>query len=171
MGGKTIPLRNKQFVFNHTSKDHTGYERRLRRAAYLPVVRNHLCEIFQQFDYPDPSTPTGNRNTTTVAPQALLLMNSSLVMNAAAALAEQVLELEADDDAARIEAAYQRVFARNSTKGERDRSLHFISESSGQLFFTDAVTVDKAANDAARKKAWSLFCQSLLASNEFIYLN
>ncbi|MFT4688601.1 MAG: hypothetical protein ACI9OD_000799 [Limisphaerales bacterium] len=171
MGGKTIPLRNKQFVFNHTSKDHTGYERRLRRAAYLPVVRNHLCEIFQQFDYPDPSTPTGNRNTTTVAPQALLLMNSSLVMNAAAALAEQVLELEADDDAARIEAAYQRVFARNSTKGERDRSLHFISESSGQLSFTDAVTVDKAANDAARKKAWSLFCQSLLASNEFIYLN
>lgn len=41
MGGKTVPLRNRQFVFNHTSKDATTYES-TRRALYLPIIRNNL---------------------------------------------------------------------------------------------------------------------------------
>ena len=53
IGGKTIPLRNKEFVFNHTSKDHTTYESP-RRALYLPIIRNHLYDMLEQFDYPDP---------------------------------------------------------------------------------------------------------------------
>ena len=51
MGGKTIPLRNRQFVFNHTSVDHTKYDS-LRRAIYLPVVRNNVYTLFEQFDFP-----------------------------------------------------------------------------------------------------------------------
>ncbi len=78
MGGKTVPLRNRQFVFNHTSVDHTKYDS-LRRAIYLPVIRNNLYTMFEQFDFPDPTMPTGSRNATVVAPQALLIMNDELV--------------------------------------------------------------------------------------------
>ena len=154
MGGKTIPLRNRQFVFNHTSQDHTGYDQRRRRAAYLPVVRNHLCEVFQQFDYPDPATPTGSRNTTVVAPQALLMMNSPLVMDAAAALADRLTAVKTADPAALVERAYRLVFARPPTKAERQRAVRFVSGTSGES-----------------QRAWALFCQSLLASNEFMFLN
>ena len=38
-----------QFVFNHTSVDHTKYDS-LRRAIYLPVIRNNLYAFFEQFD-------------------------------------------------------------------------------------------------------------------------
>ena len=86
LGGKTVPLRNRQFVFDHTSIDHTKYDS-LRRALYLPVIRNNLYTLFEQFDFPDPTMPTGSRNATVVAPQALLLMNSELVMDSADALA------------------------------------------------------------------------------------
>mgnify|MGYP002629496993 CR=1 FL=1 len=171
IGGKTIPLRNRQFVFNHTSQDHTGYEQRRRRAIYLPVVRNHLCEIFQQFDYPDPATPTGNRGSTVVAPQALLMMNSPLVMDSAEAIAERVLKTDAANDAERVALAYRQIFARTPTEPERKRAVKFISGLMGEPPLTDSATVDEVAMTTSRRQAWSLFCQSLLASNEFMYLN
>ena len=67
VGGKTVPLRNRQFVFDHTSIDHTRYDS-VRRSVYLPVIRNNLYDLFRQFDFPDPTLPTGSRTTTVVAP-------------------------------------------------------------------------------------------------------
>ena len=46
----------------------------------MPVVRSSMYEMFQAFDLPDPSTPNGDRNATVVAPQALFMMNASLVL-------------------------------------------------------------------------------------------
>jgi len=171
LGGKTIPLRNRQFFFNHTSEDHTNYEKLRRRSLYLPVVRNHLCGIFEQFDFPDPNLPVGNRQTTTVAPQALMMMNSTLFMDAGDALAGQAMEMVGVDDGERIDFAYQRALVRPPSNAERERALRFIAELTGPPALLNSSTMDEAANAEARRKAWSLFCQSLLASNEFIYLN
>ncbi len=90
LGGKTLPLRNRQFVFNHTSVDHTKYDSR-RRSLYLPVIRNNLYTLFEQFDFPDPTMPVGKRSQTVVAPQALLLLNDPLMIDAARSLATHVL--------------------------------------------------------------------------------
>ena len=79
LGGKTIPRRNREFVFNHTSRDHTTYETP-RRALYLPIIRNHLYDMLEQFDYPDPTMPTGSRNATVVAPQALIMLKRLLCL-------------------------------------------------------------------------------------------
>ncbi len=126
LGGKTVPLRNRQFVFNHTSVDHTKYDS-LRRAAYLPLIRNNVYTLFEQFDFPDPTMPTGNRNSTVVAPQALLMMNSELVMDSAEALAEQLLASEADDES-RVARLYRRTLGREPNDAETDRALAFITE-------------------------------------------
>ena len=170
LGGKTIPLRNRQFFFNHTSKDHTQYDMLRRRSLYMPIVRNNLCDIFEQFDFPDPNLPSGNRHATVVAPQALLMLNSSLVMNASDSLADRLLAAEVDSEAARVTLAYQRVFARPPTAHERDRAVKFLEELAGPPSLLNASTVDEAAAAIDRKRAWSLFCQSLAASSEFIYL-
>src|SRR6185436_17009862 len=90
MGGKMLALKNREYVFNHTSKDATTYDT-LRRSIYLPIIRNHLYDEFEQFDYPDPAVPTGSRNETVIAPQALLMMNAELVGQSAERLAKQVL--------------------------------------------------------------------------------
>jgi hypothetical protein len=154
LGGKTVPLRNRQFVFDHTSIDHTRYDS-LRRAAFLPVIRNNLYTLFEQFDFPDPTMPTGNRSSTVVAPQALLLLNSELVMDSADALAGQLLQQDGDDRQ-RIDQAYQRTLVRPASAAEVDRAIAFVN--------------DLVEDKAEPQQAWSLLCQSLLASNEFVYL-
>ncbi|MDG2223832.1 MAG: DUF1549 domain-containing protein [Rubripirellula sp.] len=163
IGGKTVPLRNRQFVFNHTSVDHTKYDS-VRRAIYLPVIRNNLYTFFAQYDYPDPTMPTGDRSATVVAPQALWMMNSDLVMDASERFADRLLEA-ASSDASRIESAYVQALGRTPTEAEKRRALSFIDQWSA-VGRSDAATVDKSTT----RRAWSLFCQSLMASNEFIYV-
>ena len=162
IGGKTVPLRNRQFVFNHTSVDHTKYES-LRRAIFLPVIRNNLYTLFEQFDFPDPTMPTGSRNSTVVAPQALLMMNSELVMDSADQWAMRLLS-EVKDDAQRVKLAYERAFGRQPTERELRRDLVFVDELTSQA----VTTIDLDPLDEQR--AWSLYCQSLFASNEFLYV-
>lgn len=165
LGGKTVPLRNRQFVFDHTSIDHTRYES-LRRAIYLPVIRNNLYTMFEQFDYPDPTMPTGNRNATVVAPQALLMMNSEIVMDSADELARHLIDAQTDP-LERVRLAYEQVMSRIPSDAEAHMALEFISEvSTRTIGRPDA----EASDRISELKAWSLFCQNLLASNEFIYV-
>jgi hypothetical protein len=155
LGGKSVPLRNRQFVFDHTSIDHTKYDS-LRRSLYLPIIRNNLYTLFEQFDYPDPTMTTGSRNATVVAPQALLLLNSDLVLDSADTWAGRLLEQEGDDSQ-RIAQAYETAFARPPSAAENQRALEFLGSQRG-------------LTSPERRQAWADFCHSLLASNEFIYV-
>ncbi|MGV3662360.1 MAG: DUF1549 and DUF1553 domain-containing protein [Prosthecobacter sp.] len=59
------------------------------RTIYLPVVRDNVPELFSTFDFPGPTQIKGQRDVTTVAPQALFFMNNELVAELAAAVAEK----------------------------------------------------------------------------------
>ncbi|HYF35675.1 MAG TPA: DUF1549 and DUF1553 domain-containing protein, partial [Prosthecobacter sp.] len=161
MGGKTVPLRNRQFVFNHTSKDATTYES-TRRALYLPIIRNNLYDLFQQFDYPDPTVSTGLRNSTIVAPQALLLMNSEVATEAGTGFAKRLLKI-ADTDQ-RIDQAHQLAYGRPAAPADLVKGRSFITTVDAHLA--------SDLSDAARReqRAWALYCQALMMANEFIYL-
>lgn len=163
LGGKTIPRRNREFVFNHTSKDLTTYGSR-RRALYMPIIRNNLYDLFQQFDHPDPATSTGLRNSSVVAPQALLLMNSELATQAAQAFAKRLQSLT-PDPVGRLQYAYRLAYAREATAADLQRAQDY-------LVATQAALSSTAQSDAAQQElqAWSLFCQALMMSNEFAYL-
>lgn len=163
IGGKTVPLRNRQFVFNHTSQDHTKYDS-LRRALYLPIIRNNLYTLFEQFDFPDPTMPTGIRHSTVVAPQALLMMNSDLVLDSAVKIATALLENPATSDGERIGMLYRRTLSREPTDAESSRALAFVADLSDG---SDAVGV---SDQGQRHQAWTLLSQSVMASNEFIYV-
>jgi hypothetical protein len=159
IGGKTVPLRNRQFVFNHTSVDHTRYES-VRRAAYLPVIRNNLYTLFEQFDFPDPTMPTGNRNATVVAPQALLMMNDELVMDSARDFAQQLLGHSTAAER-RVELAYETAVGRKPAMLETSQAIAFVDKWKASL---------GAQGEVAERLAWAIFCHSLMASNEFIYV-
>ncbi|HEY1050225.1 MAG TPA: PSD1 and planctomycete cytochrome C domain-containing protein [Prosthecobacter sp.] len=162
IGGKTIPRRNREFVFNHTSKDLTTYGS-TRRTLYLPIIRNNLYDLLQQFDHPDPATSTGLRNSSVVSPQALLLMNSELAKGAAAAFAQRV-EKAGGDVTARLRAAYRLAYAREATETDLRRARDFLTATEAALNSTQ--------QDAGKREGqtWTLLCQALMMSNEFIYL-
>lgn len=162
IGGKTIPRRNREFVFNHTSKDLTTYGS-TRRALYMPIIRNNLYDLFQQFDYPDPATSTGLRHSSVVSPQALLLMNSDLATDAARDFAARVFKLSSEKEA-RLRAAYRLAFAREATAEDLRRAENYLTAADASLNSTQ--------QDSTRREleAWTLLCQALMMSNEFIYL-
>ncbi|MGV3720520.1 MAG: PSD1 and planctomycete cytochrome C domain-containing protein [Actinomycetota bacterium] len=161
MGGSLLHVKNREFFFDHTSTDRTKYDSK-RRAIYLPVVRNNVYDVFQLFDFVDPAVLESNRNSTTVAPQALFWMNSPLVSESAATLAGKLLARSDLDDAGRISQLHVTLYGRPATPQEllRGRSA-LIRLASGSL------DLDPAKR---RTQAWAWYAHALISANEFIYL-
>ena len=152
VGGFVWTFENYKLVFNHTSEDATTYESN-RRALYLPVIRNHVYDLFELFDFPDPGTVNGNRADSTIAPQALYLMNSPLVLRATESMAEALLKEGDLTNAQRVQRLYAQVFNRLPTVKETQRAVVFINN-----FAQD------------RLASWQALSQALVSSNEFLYL-
>jgi hypothetical protein len=160
MGGSMLHVRNREFLFDHTSKDTTTYDSN-RRSLYLPVVRNHLYDFFQLFDFPDPAVACGDRATTTVAPQALFWLNSNLVLRSCDALATRLQEI-AGDDSARLRALYLRAYGRPPSDTEVKRLLGLLAD------LNRAGTQREPDQALRQRQAWALVCQVVLSANEFI---
>ena len=163
MRGSLLKLKNRAYFFDHTSIDRTSYDSR-RRSLYLPVVRNNVFDVFQLLDFPDPAVSTGDRATTVVASQALLMLNSDLVMQAGAKFAERLLADSADDDQ-RLSQLYLIAYGRVPTDDERRAERDFLTKVSRAQ-----TSHGKANADAQRRKAWATLCHVALAANEFIYV-
>lgn len=128
-----------------------------RRAVYWPVLRNALPELFEAFDFPDPSMVFGRRNASTVAPQALFLMNSPFVREQAGETAARLLRDVPEDDAARIDLAFRRLLGRLPTAAERTTALKYVQSES-----TDA---------KEKAQRWSQLVQAIFGSLDFRYVN
>ena len=98
------------------------YDRPIR-AVYIPVVRSSMYDVFQAFDLPDPSMSNGDRDSTVVAPQALFMMNSSVMLQHSRKMADGLLGAADLDDAGRIREAYERALTRPATSLEIDQAL------------------------------------------------
>ena len=125
-----------------------------------------MYEMFQAFDLPDPSTPNGDRNSTVVAPQALFMMNASLVLKATRAMAEKLLAEGGRRRCRPRSAKYTSGrLARPPAASDMDRALTFIAQMEKAM--------EPRENDAAKRHAfaWQSFCKAMLSSNEFIYVN
>ncbi|HEY6228760.1 MAG TPA: DUF1553 domain-containing protein, partial [Verrucomicrobiae bacterium] len=136
-----------------------------RRSVYLPTLRNNLDDLFLVFDFPDPHTPMGKRHVTSAATQALYVMNSPFVQDQAKAWGVRLEKMSDLDDAARITRAFVEAFSREPNQTELLRSKAFLNE------FMEAAVSKEADTTARRQLAWQSFCQALMASAEFRYLN
>jgi hypothetical protein len=79
------------------------------------------------FDQPEPLVSQGQRPVTTVAPQALLLMNSAQARSWSEGLAERLQREAGTDAAAQIERAYLLATGRPPQPDERDRCMAFLT--------------------------------------------
>ena len=123
---------------------------RRRRSLYIFVRRNLRYPFFEAFDRPDTNASCPQRPTTTIAPQALSLLNSGLAFDAARALADRVRSESRGDTDAGIRRAYRLALGRVPEADELADARRFVSE-----------------GDAA----WPAFCLALVNSNAFVYLD
>ena len=162
-GRSMLHVKNREFLFDHTSKDGTSYKS-TRRSVYLPVIRNNLYDAMSLFDCTDGTVPNGDRAASTVASQALFLMNSDLVIQAAEELAVDLFRKSPADERARVVSLFLRAVGRLPTADEIERLLRAGAAINEQL-------VADGIDDAERPKAvWTILCQSVLMSNEFLYV-
>ncbi|MBL6726092.1 MAG: PSD1 domain-containing protein, partial [Rubripirellula sp.] len=92
-------------------------DQRARRSVYAVVKRGVRDPLLQAFDYSNVSSPLTERPTTTVAPQALMLLHSRFTEDRASHLAERVTR-EFFDKETQIHEIYRSILGRNPTKKE-----------------------------------------------------
>jgi hypothetical protein len=131
-----------------------------RRSVYLMTQRIQRHPFLALFDGPDTNASTPRRDTSTVATQALYFLNDPFFHARSRAVAARLLPTSGPERAA---AAHRLCFQRDATPEEVRRSEIFLEAYRAGLGPLPARERDLAA--------WSAYVRTLLASNEFMYLD
>jgi hypothetical protein len=139
MGGRPVPIGSEGFA--------------TRRAVYAFSDRRNPAEILTQFNFPNPSVPTGKRFLTQVPQQQLFLMNSPLVIETARKLTHRPEFMEQTTDELRVASLYISVFQRPPTPDEVRLCLGYIELNPGGTSTEVAQTAqsEKASQMAERQ--------------------
>ena len=147
MGGSTItPGTSSEYGYKFTD---------YRRSVYTPIFRNNLPEIFEVFDFPDPNLVVGKRNVSTVAPQALYLMNNAFIIEKSGEAALHLLKENKLSESQKIESVYFQVLGRAPTPAEQSKVLAFLQEKS----------------EKEKAQAWPMVFQAMFSTLDFRYLH
>lgn len=119
-----------------------------RRSVYVFSKRSIRYPMFEAFDQPDMVSSCSQRTRSTVAPQALLLMNNAEVLLQAKHFAQRVAVEAGHDPGAQIDRAFELALSRKPTVIERSKAIGFVGT-------TPTGLVD--------------LCQTLFNLNEFLY--
>jgi hypothetical protein len=158
-----LPTQNRQYVTSTANVNPVVYDSR-RRSIYLPIVRSAVYELLQAFDFPDPSTMHGTRESTTVASQALFMLNSKLVAGQSRSLAERILATD-ESDALRVRRVFGELLNRMPTAEDELRFLRIVEHLEGSL----STSIPDASE--RHRRAWQIACRTLMSSNPFLYLD
>ncbi len=174
--------------------EHTMYgpgsldEQMRRRSVYFTIKRSQLIPSLLVLDWPEHLVSIGRRAETTTAPQALLLLNGRYVRAAARNLASSLPGLvgpgkslpvgvaKASDhpgdsqatranehpDGQAIRWSFEQILSRPPTPAEHAAAAEFVRQQ-------ESIHRQNGCSNA-RHEAWIDFCQSLLCSNEFAFL-
>ena len=121
-----------------------------RRSIYGRINRMDLAPVLRAFDFPDPNITCARRETTTVSPQALYLMNNATISDYANRIAMRK-DLPAELPA-RVNRLYEILFARQPVEDEMVLTKKYLGENP----------------DAAK---WQKFVHALLLTNEFSFID
>src|SRR6185295_239605 len=97
-----------------------------RRSVYLQMKRSMTLPMLQIFDAPDTATSCPRRERSTVAPQALALMNGESTAAQAQQFAARIKKQAGDSPEASVEAAWRLAFGHPPTAEERQTALDYL---------------------------------------------
>jgi hypothetical protein len=121
-----------------------------RRTVYAFLKRSMIVPLLEVLDVCDTARTTARRNVTSVAPQALTLLNGDFTSQQARHLAERLRREAGDDAEQQIERAYQLALCRPPAATERKVLIRFLTSED-------------------RPRALVEMCRVLLNLNEFVY--
>lgn len=101
-----------------------------RRSVYLQVKRSLAVPMLQVFDAPDTARSCARRETSTVAPQALAMMNSGFVLEQADEFAARLRREAGNAPARLVETGWRLAMGRAPTAAERETALGYLERNS-----------------------------------------
>ncbi|MCP5556590.1 MAG: PSD1 domain-containing protein [Verrucomicrobiaceae bacterium] len=142
-----------------------------RRSIYVQVRRSKPVTVLDTFDAPTMSPNCEMRSQTTVAPQSLLLMNDTFILENARRLADRLQAELPDDRRAQLQKAWQILFSKPAPQAALDRSLSYLEAQTKALtqYHHD---IQHAKGDVPNpaQEAMASLCQVLCSSNQFLYV-
>jgi hypothetical protein len=128
-----------------------------RRSVYVYVKRGFRMPMLESFDMPDTSLSCERREATTVAPQALTLINGEFSLEQGEAFAASLKKECGDNSAAWVQTAWKRALGRAPSADERQKALDFLASHVG--------------GGAHTASGLTELCLMLFNMNEFIYID
>ena len=159
---EAIQARNMKDPYPNDLKDTPATRRRSIYVFHKRVVQHPLM---QAFDGPDAQASCGRRENTTVAPQALALLNDKFVRARSIDFAQRVEKEAGTEPDAQVRLAWQLALGREPFASELESGAAFIS---AQVQQRSTREPDKPK---VQKLALADFCQAIFALNEFIYVD
>lgn len=156
IGGPYVPTRRAGDGSVEIDEKHEGAR---KRSIYLQQRRTQVTTLLELFDAPALVGNCSKRNTSTMPLQSLALLNSSFSRARAEAFAHR-MEQETPDPEKRLALAFRLACGRPPSERERDASRRF--QTAQQAVY--------GQDPAAARKVWTDFCQMILASNAFLYV-
>ena len=146
MGGSMLVVQTSKYADLGHLKAHSLVP---RRTVYLPVYRSSGYDGQKAFDSADSAVSDGNRRSSTVAGQALYLMNSELMHESSKSLADIVINQNSPNPTSWL---IKHLLGREATEKECLQGEKFVNDYGDE------------------KEAWAAFARVLFSSNEFLYV-
>jgi hypothetical protein len=150
-----------------------------RRSVYIQMRRSRPLAMLNSFDAPVMEVNCEKRQSSTVATQSLMLMNSEFTLDQAARFANRLKKEAGDDVMKQIALAWQAAFGRPPSTAEVNHAKTFLDEQAAHLKSITPPTDEKAKKEDKKKapkvsremQPLTSLCQALLSANEFLYVD
>jgi hypothetical protein len=158
-----------------------------RRSVYIQVRRTRPLAVLDTFDWATTEPNCEARTSSTATPQALMLMNGEFIIAQSEAFAERVRKEAGGDVSDQVARAWRLAYGHSPTAAELAAAVSFLrdqAETFRQMPPPARPKSSSAAKDKAKAKvsepaappppadrALAVFCQALLSSNRFLYVD
>jgi hypothetical protein len=147
-----------------------------RRSIYGQQLRKEIPSLLELFDLPQMNPNCLERGESIVAPQALHLMNDSVLRVLATRFAQRVRREAGSDHERQVQRAYMIALARSASATEQQLGVELLRKISAagtehRIGETAAVAGSGNETPSPDEAALSTFCHVLMNSAEFIYID
>ncbi len=142
-----------------------------RRSIYVQVRRSKPVTVLDTFDAPTMSPNCEMRAQTTVAPQSLLLMNDTFVLDSSRRLADRVTAEAPNDRAKQLQRVWSLLYSKTATDADITKCLSYLDEQTKALTqYHHDIQHAKGVVPNPPQEALASLCQILCSSNRFLYV-